>query len=171
MMKKYYAIACLSLLFALTTATYAGNSVADVPILWTAVFSQIQPTSTSGVTQEYCVKHSPTTLITTYQQINSKKGVTTLNGVNIRYLNYKTENKNDMYFYIVHGELSGKDGANEWKTPITLYEQTLTGNSTIWTTWGTPQCKGIFIANPTFPDKQQQEKLSDVFDSLTKLSK
>lgn len=168
-MKNYCLIGMLSCIAA--TAACADNSVADVPILWSAVFSEIQPTSGSNVTKEYCIAHSPTTLVTTYQQITSPKGVTTLNGLNIRYLDYKTEYKNDIYFYIVHGQLSGRENNVAWQMPITLYEQTLTGTSTIWTTWSTPKCKGIFIANPTFPDKQQQKNLSGVFDALAKIYK
>ena len=165
MKKKLLALT----LTCLTFNAYADNSVADVPILWTAVFSEIQHTSTSNSTQDYCVQHSPTTLVTTYQQITSPKGVTTLNGLNIRYTGYTTENKNDIYFYTVKGIISGTDSQGAWQTPITLYEQTLTGSSTIWTTWSTPKCKGIFIANPTFPNTAQQKNLPEVFKSLQKL--
>lgn len=167
-MKRILATLCV---FSFSAAYAAsGNTVADVPILWTAVFSEIQPTSGATVTKDYCITHSPTTLITTYQQINSKNGVTTLNGINIRYISYSTKNMNDMYFYTVHGELTGKENNKEWRTPITLYEQTLTGSSTIWTIWSTPTCKGIFIANPTFPNTQQQANLPAMFASLEKLT-
>jgi hypothetical protein len=168
MKKIYFPITFLLLIFA---NSYADNSVADVPILWTAIFSEIQPTSGATASKDYCIAHSPTTVITTYQQINSKTGVTTLNGMNLRYISYSTETKNDIYFYTVHGELSGEDNNKKWSVPITLYEQTLTGSSTIWATWSTPACKGIFIANPTFLSEQQKVNISPFFASLRKLTK
>ena len=138
------------ILFTFTTFVFADNSAADKPIKWTAVFSHIQPTSDSNAMKQFCINHSPTTLITTYKEINSPQGVMTLNGLNIHYLHYQTKKVHDIYFYEVVGVISGGKGKDAWHSPIHLYEQTLTPFSTIWSTWSTPNCKGIFVATPTF---------------------
>ncbi|WP_299004402.1 hypothetical protein [uncultured Shewanella sp.] len=122
---------------------------ADDDVIWTAVFSDFTPIN-DKVDIDYCQSHTPSVIVTTIKQITSSKGVTGLNGVNIRYLSYKTEEKDNLYFNLVHAIVSGK-GTNgkSWSEKMTLYEQTLDTVGVTYTVWSTPHCKGTFLGTPT----------------------
>lgn len=119
-------------------------SLAADQVIWTAVFSNMTPIK-SNITSDYCIKHTPSVIVTTIDQITSEKGVDGLNGVNIRYLSYKTIEKDHLYFNIVNAIVRGKD----WQEPMKLYEQTLAPVAVTYTTWSTPSCKGTFLGTPT----------------------
>ena len=137
---------------SLVNSTFAANAnpqPAAQQIVWTAVFSNVMPTNTK-VTTEYCLSHTPTVIVTTIDQITSPQGINALNGVNIRYLSYKTQQKEGLYFNIVNAIVSGKDSAGKkWSTPMKLYEQTLTPVDVTYTVWSTADCKGTFLGTPT----------------------
>lgn len=118
-------------------------------VIWTAVFSDFTPIN-DKVDSHYCQTHTPSVIVTTIKQITSSKGVTGLNGVNIRYLSYKTEKKDNLYFNLVQAIVSGK-GTNgkPWSENMTLYEQTLDAVGVTYTVWSTPHCKGTFLGTPT----------------------
>lgn len=141
-MKKRYL---LSLLLVLSTSL----SFADPTVVWTAVFSDAQPIN-AKTNMAFCEAHTPTVMVTTIEQITSHKGVDALNGVNVRYLSYKTVVKDHLYFNIVNARISGKDNNGKpWSEPMKLYEQTLSSAGKTWTVWSTPYCKGTFIGTPT----------------------
>ncbi len=131
------------MLISVTTIANANQ------IIWTAVFSNSSPIK-PNVSLEYCKSHIPTVMVTTIKQITSKEGVMALNGINVRYLSYKTEKKDDLYFNLVNAMISGKDAEGKsWSAPMKLYEQTLSEVGVTWTVWSTPECKGTFLGTPT----------------------
>jgi len=134
-------------LFTMTGISYASSHSGKV--IWTAVFSNFTPIR-KGITNSYCKSHSPSVIVTTIKQITSKEGINGLNGVNIRYLSYKTVKKDNLYFNIVNAIVSGKtkQGKN-WSEPMKLYEQTLSPVGVTYTVWSTPNCKGTFLGTPT----------------------
>ena len=124
-------------------------SARSLKVVWTAVFSNIQPLN-SKVSLAYCKAHTPSVIVTTIAQITSDKGVQSLNGVNIRYLSYKTMIKDNLYFNIVDAVVSGKTKAGKaWSERMKLYEQTLSPIGVTYTVWSTPHCKGTFLGTPT----------------------
>lgn len=130
-----------------------GSAIANIndnkKIIWTAVFSKPEPLR-SDVTQAYCNQHTPTVMVTTIDQITSKAGVRTLNGIIVRYLSYKEIEKDHLNFNIVSAVISGKDkNGKEWSSPMKLYEQTLNPVDVTYTVWSTPYCKGTFLGTPT----------------------
>jgi hypothetical protein len=128
---------------------YASENSEKPEVLWTAVFSNVMPLN-SGISQAYCDQHTPTVMVTTIDQITSKNGVKALNGVTVRYLSYKTLEKDHLYFNIVNATISGNDKTGKpWFTPMRLYEQTLNLVDVTYTTWSTPYCKGTFLGTPT----------------------
>lgn len=139
-----------AVLLSLTSSGYAANHPKTKPtVTWTAVFSNVAPVK-PFISQAYCLLHTPTTVITTIKQITSKNGVNSLNGVNLRYLSYKTEKKDNLYFNIVDAIVSGKNKAGKaWSEPMKLYEQTLAPIAVTYTVWSTPSCKGTFLGTPT----------------------
>lgn len=130
---------CLISLLFIPAFAFSANKV-----IWTAVFSNMTPIK-NNVSTDYCVQHTPSVIVTTIDQITSEKGVDALNGVNIRYLSYKTVVKDHLYFNIVNAIVRGKD----WQEPMKLYEQTLAPVAVTYTTWSTPECKGSFLGTPT----------------------
>ena len=129
------------------TAACVGADNPDV--VWTAVFSNATPL-TKNISQSYCDSHTPTVIVTTISKITSKEGVTSLNGVNIRYLSYKTIIKDHLYFNLVNAIVCGKNsGGHLWQEPMKLYEQTLSSVGVTNTVWSTPYCKGTFLGTPT----------------------
>lgn len=121
---------------------------ASPQVIWTAVFSNFTPIK-KGISTDYCVQHTPSVIVTTINQITSEQGVNGLNGVNIRYLSYKTIEKDNLYFNIVNAIVRGKN----WQEPMKLYEQTLAPVAVTYTTWSTPDCKGTFLGTPTLMNK------------------
>ena len=119
-------------------------------IIWTAVFSNVTPRD-NKTSQSYCEKHSPTVMVTTLKDITSTLGTTTLNGLNIRYLSYKSEKKDGLLFNTVNAIIKGKDEKGEWSSPLKMYQQTLSqeDNGKTWVVWSTKKCKGSFIGTPT----------------------
>lgn len=146
-MKKIITTITLLTLFTGAWATTL-SSADETKVIWTAVFSDITPINPQ-VSQSYCDNHTPTVFVTTIEQITSKEGVTSLNGVNIRYLSYKTIEKDNLYFNIVDAVVSGKDNNGAWSIPMKLYEQTLSMAGPTYTVWSTPKCKGTFLGTPT----------------------
>lgn len=124
------------------------NADTSQKVLWTAVFSNTVPVN-SSVSQAYCDSHTPTVMVTTIDQITSKQGVIALNGINVRYLSYKTIEKDNIYFNVVNATISGKDASGAWSMPMKLYEQTLSPIGTTYTVWSTSKCKGTFLGTPT----------------------
>ncbi len=142
------------LLSILSTVTYA-NAIHDkgTNVVWTAVFENAKPIK-NNINQAYCDSHTPSVISTNIVQITSKDGVKAANGVNIRYISYKGEAKDNLYFNVVSGELSGIDvNGKPWKQPIKLYEQTLDEIGKTYTVWSTPNCKGTFTGFPTIISK------------------
>lgn len=138
----------LSLILLFNTA-YASESGVKREILWTAVFSNITPLN-PDITQAYCDEHTPSVMVTTIDQITSKTGVKALNDIIVRYLSYKTIEKDHLYFNIVNATIAGKDeNGKAWTSPMKLYEQTLDPVGVTYTTWSTPYCKGTFLGTPT----------------------
>lgn len=118
-------------------------------VIWTAVFSNITPLN-QQVSKAYCLAHTPTVIVTTIKQIASKQGTRGLNGVNIRYLSYKTIEKDHLYFNIVNAVVSGIDhNGKKWQQSMKLYEQTLSTIGVTSTVWSTEKCKGTFLGTPT----------------------
>lgn len=135
--------------FCCSFVTVGGASNNESKIVWTAVFSDITPIK-KDVSEFYCKAHTPTVIVTTIEQITSKEGVKALNGVNIRYLSYKTIEKDNLYFNIVNATVSGKDkNKKAWSENMKLYEQTLTPVGVTYTVWSTASCKGTFLGTPT----------------------
>ncbi len=130
-------------------------SFANTPshkVIWTAVFSNITPLN-KNISLQYCLTHTPSVIVTTIKQITSKKGIQSLNGVNIKYLSYNTIVKDHLYFNIVNAIVSGKDKNDKtWSTPMKLYEQTLSATGVTYTVWSTPECKGTFLGTPTITE-------------------
>lgn len=139
-----------TLISALFFNTYAlAINMPSTTVIWTAVFSNIAP-SKASVSKDYCQLHTPTTIVTTIDEITSSKGVSSLNGVNIRYLSYKTVQKDGLYFNSVDAVISGKNAdGTSWSNPMKLYEQTLNPTDVTYTVWSTPFCKGTFLGTPT----------------------
>ena len=123
-------------------------SVHQQKVIWTAVFSNITPLG-KDTSQSYCDSHTPSVLVTTISQITSKQGRQALNGINVKYLSYKTIHKDHLYFNIVNAIVSGKKGNQHWSEPMKLYEQTLSNTGVTYTVWSTNKCKGTFIGSPT----------------------
>ncbi len=119
-------------------------------IIWTAVFSHTTP-RTKQVSKNYCVKHTPTVVVTTIEQITSKKGVRALNGIYLKYKNYKGIIKDGIRFNYVNATLSGQSKNGPWSTPMKLYQQTLSKQDmgVTWVVWSTKYCKGMFLGTPT----------------------
>lgn len=141
-------ILVLSLILLFNTAN-ASESGVKREILWTAVFANVVPLN-PDVTQAYCDAHTPTVMVTTIDQITSKNGVKALNGIMVKYLSYKTIEKDHLYFNIVNATIAGKDeNGKAWTSPMKLYEQTLDPVGVTYTTWSTPYCKGTFLGTPT----------------------
>ena len=121
-------------------------------MLWTAVFDRIEPVDATSVVydQAYCLSHTPSVMVTRIDQITSSKGVKALNGITVRYLSYKTEVKDHLYFNLVNALISGKEpNGKTWVSPMKLYEQTLDDTALTYTVWSTPHCKGTFLGTPT----------------------
>lgn len=136
-------------LILISNPANASETGVKQEVLWTAVFSNITPIN-PDITQAYCDEHTPTVMVTTIDQITSKNGVKALNGIMVRYLSYKTTEKDHLYFNIVNATISGKDeNGKAWTSPMKLYEQTLDSVGVTYTTWSTPYCKGTFLGTPT----------------------
>ena len=136
-------------LLLLAALTPALAKPLEKKVIWTAVFSNVMP-ARKNVTKNYCLSHTPTVMTTTIEQITRKSGVRALNGINIRYLSYKTQHKNHVYFNRVDAVISGKDNHDRtWSQPMKLYEQTLTPIGATYTVWSTKNCKGTFLGTPT----------------------
>ena len=148
-MRYLSKVALISGLILISNLANASESGVKREILWTAVFSNITPLN-PDITQTYCDQHTPTVMVTTIDQITSKNGVRALNGIMVKYLSYKTIEKDHLYFNIVNATVSGKDeNGKTWATPMKLYEQTLVPVGVTYTTWSTPYCKGTFLGTPT----------------------
>jgi hypothetical protein len=142
-------IALFWIIFTSSTLAYADVKPSQHPIIWTAVFSHVMPNK-SNITMDYCQSHTPTVMVTTISQITSKTGVQALNGIWVKYLSYKTIEKDGLFFNLVNAVISGKDkDGKPWSTPMKLYEQTLTPVGVTYTVWSTPDCKGTFLGTPT----------------------
>ena len=65
--------------------TALGSSIAiGAHVTWTAVFDNVVPRS-EKVTMQYCLDHTPTVMVTTVDQVLSKEGAKTLNGLRFKY--------------------------------------------------------------------------------------
>ena len=149
MKKSIFAILSLTVMASHANAIHDDGS----NVIWTAVFENVKPVS-ANITQEYCDSHTPSVISTNIVQITRRNGTTATNGVNIRYISYNGESKDNLYFNVVSGELSGKDiNHKPCKQPIKLYEQTLDEVGKTYTVWSTPSCKGIFTGYPTLVPK------------------
>lgn len=130
----------------------AFSSIASAAqtVTWTAVFDNVVPRS-DKVTVQYCLDHTPTVMVTTVDQVLSKDGVKTLNGLRVKYNSYKSTKKDGLLFNIVHATISGKEKNREWSVPMIMYQQTLSelDQGKTWVVWSTPECKGSFIGVPT----------------------
>lgn len=133
--------------------------VAQQTIIWTAVFNNITPRS-SDVSQQYCLSHTPTVMVTTVTQVLSKDGVEALNGLRVKYKSYNSTKKDGLLFNRVNATVSGTDDKGPWSSPMTMYQQTLSESDSgkTWVVWSTPKCKGTFIGTPTLIKSQQQKK-------------
>jgi hypothetical protein len=130
---------------------FAFSSIASAKtVTWTAVFDNVVPRS-EKVTVQYCLDHTPTVMVTTVDQVLSKDGVKTLNGLRVKYNSYNSSKKDGLLFNIVNATISGKDKNGEWSVPIKMYQQTLSESDQgkTWVVWSTPECKGTFIGVPT----------------------
>ncbi len=137
------------LLGCLTASAFTAPKAKTHKVIWTAVFSDITPLNQT-VSKEYCLSHTPSVIVTTISQITSQQGVKGLNGVTIRYLSYKTHEKDHLFFNIVNAVVSGKDKQGKvWHAPMKLYEQTLSNTGVTNTVWSTSMCKGKFLGTPT----------------------
>lgn len=125
-------------------------AIAAPTVIWTAVFDHIIPRS-SDISQDYCLQHSPTVLVTTVKQILSKDGVKSLNGIHVKYNSYQSTKKDGLLFNVVNATLSGVDEHGKWSAPMKMYQQTLSeqDQGKTWVVWSTPHCKGTFIGTPT----------------------
>ena len=138
----------------LLSALFFSSAVLASPqkskIIWTAVFGHITPL-TSQVSKSYCLSHTPTVVVTTIDQITSKKGVRALNGIYIKYKSYRGVIKHGIRFNYVNAIVSGRDKNGPWSTPMTLYQQTLSeqDRGVTWVVWSTKDCKGMFLGTPT----------------------
>ncbi len=147
MKRIFQALAMAGLCWLLISTSYASSH--SPKVVWTAVFSNISPIE-KNISTAYCKSHTPTVIVTTIKQITSKQGINALNGVNIRYLSYKTVKKDNLYFNLVNAVVSGKDKKGKsWSLPMKLYEQTLSPIGVTYTVWSTSQCKGSFLGTPT----------------------
>lgn len=145
MLKKYSL--CLLAAVVLNFFLMGVSNAAEV--VWTAVFSNFTPIE-KNISDAFCRSHTPSVIVTTIQQITSKKGIVALNGVRIRYLSYRTIKKDHLYFNIVNAVVSGKErGGKSWSSPMKLYEQTLSPIGVTNTVWSTQYCKGTFLGTPT----------------------
>ncbi|MBA2652862.1 MAG: hypothetical protein H0U73_11420 [Tatlockia sp.] len=128
------------------------NTIASAAntVIWTAVFNNIVPRS-EKVRMQYCLDHTPTVMVTSVEQVLSKNGVKTLNGLRVKYNSYKSSKKDGLLFNVVNATISGKDENGEWSVPMKMYQQTLSESDQgkTWVVWSTPQCKGTFIGVPT----------------------
>lgn len=150
-MAKRIGLGALSLVTLM--AIFPAMAAAGQEVKWTAVFSDATPVD-SNYSEAYCKAHTPTVMVTTIKEITSNKGVKALNGIWVKYVSYKTEVKDHLYFNVVDAEISGVDAAGKaWKTPMKLYEQTLDEVGVTYTVWSTPACKGTFLGTPTLVNK------------------
>ena len=116
--------------------------------IWQASFSDVMPNH-AGVTQAYCVAHSPDKFRTTVPNI-LKHRVLAHNGVSVKYKNYDQRKKNGLYFIEVHAVLSGQDAGGQWQQDMYIHEQKLSPKGKTFSVWQTAKCKGFFtgtIAN------------------------
>ena len=120
-----------------------GNNVS-----WTMVFQNTKPVS-EKISQKYCDDHIPSVLVTTVNQITSKNGIKSLNGINVRYTSYKSANKDNLYFNVANALLEGSDNNTKWAQKLKIYEQTLDGVGTTYAVWSTANCKGSLTEYPT----------------------
>jgi len=129
---------------------YSSIASASKTVIWTAVFDNVAPRS-EDVTLKYCLDHTPTVMVTTVDQVLSKEGAKTLNGLRVKYNSYKSTKKDGLLFNVVNATISGKNKNGEWSTPIKMYQQTLSESDQgkTWVIWSTPKCKGTFIGSPT----------------------
>jgi len=143
----------LNCFFIVCCLVVSVNAFAKPKVIWTAVFGNVTPRN-ENVSKAYCLLHTPTVMVTTIEQITSKKGVKTLNGLYVKYLSYKNEKKDGLLFNIVDATVSGHDVAGDWTIPMKLYEQTLSeeDQGVTWTVWSTKDCKGTFLGTPTIVD-------------------
>lgn len=145
-MKSLFKLVLACTVSFLAAAAYANAK--SPTVVWTAVFSNFTPIKNT-VSAQYCKSHTPSVIKTTIKQITSKAGVEGLNGVNIRYLSYRTVVKDNLYFNIVNAVVSGKNkNGKSWSLPMKLYEQTLSPIYLTNTVWSTPLCKGTFVGTP-----------------------
>lgn len=142
----------LALFLIISASTLAAEQ--PVKIIWTAVFSNITPRMAS-VTKDYCVKHTPTVVVTTIDQITSKDGVKAMNGIHVKYLSYNSKAKDGLLFNTVNAIVSGEDKNGKWSTPMKMYQQTLSeqDRGVTWVVWSTKDCKGSFLGTPTVIQK------------------
>lgn len=140
---KYILAGCA---LTISTNIFAAGS----KVIWTAVFGNIMPRN-AHTSQEYCIAHTPTVMVTTIDEITSKQGVKTLNGLYVKYLSYSHEKKNGLLFNNVNATITGHDASGTWVIPMKLYEQTLSeeDQGETWTVWSTKDCKGTFLGTPT----------------------
>lgn len=131
------------------------HAFAKEKVIWTAVFDDIQPRS-AKVSKAYCKAHAPTVMVTTVEQVLSKSGVKTINGLRVQYLSYKSEKKDGFLFNVVNAVIRGRDKQGSWSAPVKMYQQTLSeqDKGKTWVVWSTPQCKGSFIGTPTVVNEE-----------------
>lgn|GEM_PF-60228 len=162
MVRLFFALGCLISSFNL----YAS----DASVTWTAVFDNIQPRD-SDVTQQYCISHTPTVMVTTIDQITSQSGVKTLNGLTVKYHNYSSDIKDGLLFITVNANVSGVDEQGPWSQKMKLFEQSLSeeDEGVTWAVWSTASCKGSFIGTPTTGKmmKNSNEKMSPSISIIT----
>lgn len=141
-MKKIVVLASILLYSSITNASPS--------VIWTAVFDDVTPRS-PDVTLQYCFEHTPTVMVTTVDQVLSKEGVKTLNGLRVKYNSYNSTKKDGLLFNVVNATISGQDKNGAWSTPMKMYQQTLSESDQgkTWVVWSTPKCKGTFIGTPT----------------------
>ncbi len=146
-MKKLLVISSIILCVWSANILAASNRINK--IVWTAVFRNITSNDTK-YTDDYCRKRTPVVMISTIKQITSQKGVTSSNGIKIRYVSHETKEKNGLYFTIINAVLSGIDEQGKpWSTPMKLYEHMLAPLGQAYAVWSTAHCKGTFIGTPT----------------------
>ncbi|MBA2656701.1 MAG: hypothetical protein H0U70_06900 [Tatlockia sp.] len=144
------------IVFLLVMLLINSFAIAAKTVIWTAVFDNMVPRS-EKISMKFCLDHTPTVLITSVDQVLSKNGVKTVNGLRVKYNSYTSTKKDGLLFNVVHATVSGKDEHGEWSAPMKMYQQTLSESDQgkTWVVWSTPQCKGTFIGVPTINETKK----------------
>lgn len=129
--------------------SFAGEKTT---IRWSVIFKGTEPVpmAQGQKSQAWCDAHTPTAFITTPAQIKGK-GVNTINGLHIRYKDYKEYNHGEksLSFSTAYSVISGESNGKKWQLDTNIYEQGFSQDTFFNSVWTNKYCRGFMYGYPT----------------------